>query len=322
MNKTLKASQNPVEDLERLAYSKQPAKFRMYVPGYESLFEKLPVIELGPDLNQEIQRSEQVMQQVSNKLRKDGWHIPVQSKLEDGEFQRTIIGMEAPTKEGDTLRGGSEIAIGHWGAGTATPIHGHSAGYMYEEILKGLLRIKLFRLVDEEKQIVRPVEMLLKGPGVTISKLTGTLGSKKRDNWIHILESVVPTLSLHYFAGHTTDGRDSKFVVENFSYLSQKTVERISPVEAISLQPGEVIIFRSAYDSNWGDSFMVSSKLKEDGEAHYRMIPISDLASTLLDQFDLENNATVLQLRPETRDAFLSFHGIIRTEQGIEFLHP
>lgn len=316
------ASITPEEDIAKISYAGQPEHMRMYKSGFEMFFNQLPVIHSGEEyLDAKIRMTQSVMENISEGLRLRIWPFITPPA---NQFHRTIIGMESP-KDG---KEGAEVIVAKWGKGFSSPVHGHAAGYMHEEVLDGKLLVDTFRIVDEENKIVRPSERVIIGEGVFVSEFaeeTPEIENKRR-TLVHTFTALEETTSLHFVPEHTRDGRDNSFSVENFSDqhpLSGSDVERIDSRQGMYLQKGEVVLVRSTNVPEYGDHFIViigHPVVKEHGlRPQDRAYPASKVDSKFLDTFSLRMGLTLLKLKPEARDRFHAFHGITKDLDKIVF---
>lgn len=328
MYKTRQSSETPLKDILTIAYEGQPETSRQYESGFESFMNQLPVMDNNnTDITLPITQTvmKRLSYSLSNEIEND--RRPLLSELpDDGKFHRTIIGIESPklinTITTPNYKEGAELVLAKWGKGFKSPVHGHSTGYMHEEVLKGKIRVNTYRIIDMEKKITRPYKTEIIGPGVFVSGYAPHDSSHKykRQTLIHNFVAIEPSISLHYLPEHTRDGRDNGFEVQHFSHTdhyhmsSSSTVDRISSREGMYLKPGEVLLVRSTNVPEYGDHFIVVTGppiMKEHGMRIQDVsIEASFLDSQLLDTFVPETGLVLLKLKPEIRDKFLSFHDI------------
>lgn len=321
---TLVASRNPKEDIKKIAYEGQPAHMRMYKPGYEEYFETLPAqIEEASDLF----FTQEVMQDLSDRLKEDGWL----TKDMPESFDRTIIALESPEPLLSTdypggygkyaflgkklYKEGKELVIARWADGHTSPVHGHSPGYMHEEILTGKMRVNTYRITDRVNRIVRPIFTQIIEPGVFVSKFVDPASVQgEREVLVHNFTSIGESTSLHYLPEHTRDGRDNKFSVEQFKGVTAENVERITTTQGLYLQKGDVVLVRSTNVPEYGDHFIVVTGypiMKDHGmrpQEEAVMASIQD--SELLDTFTQHMGCTLLKLNAKVTQEFYAFHNI------------
>ena len=336
MFKTRQASVTPEQDLLKVAYEGQPKTSRQYESGYEDLFNQLPVMD-NDNVDLTLPLTKVVMNQLSDRLKHDVTRTHTKQKVSEtpseSEFHRTIIAMESPQgimNPGGcvTYKEGAELVVAKWGTGFSSPVHGHSTGYMHEEVLKGKIRVNTYRITDLKNKIVVPYKTEVIGPGVFVSGYVphNDEDMYKRQTLIHNFIAVEPSISLHYLPEHTRDGRDNTFTVEHYTkYLSldNTEVERISSKDGMYLKPGEVLLVRSTNVPEYGDHFIVVTGppiMKEHG---LRIQDISIEASAndskFLDTLEMETGLILLKLIPATRDAFLEHHGITVENNQVSF---
>lgn len=328
---TLKATDTPVEDILKVAYEGQPETSRQYQEGFEKSFNSLPVMT-NENVDETLPVTMKVMAELSKTLQNNinGYtpfpkiaYLPL-----PGKFERTIIGMERPEElaefgtEPDTkkiYKEGKEIVIAKWGQGFASPVHGHSTGYMHEEVLKGKIKVNTYRIIDLDNKVVVPYKTEIIGPGVFVSGYVphDITYKHKRQTLIHNFEAIEPSISLHYLPEHTRDGRDNGFAVVNFSDMNDiedKDITRITSQQGMYLKPGDVLLVRSTNVPEYGDHFVVVTGppvMKEHGlRIQDISIPAGKKDTALLDRFPLQTGLTLLKLMPDMRDEFLHFHGI------------
>lgn len=326
MYTTRKASTTPKEDILKVAYEGQPETSRQYQSGWESLFNELPVIDND---NAEIMLpiTQTIMKRLSYSLQQNinGFnsfekiaHLPA-----DNQFHRTIIAMESPKfvdkYDNTKYQEGAELVIAKWGKGFASPVHGHSTGYMHEEVLKGKIRVNTYRIVDMENKIVVPYKTEIIGPGVFVSGYAPHDKSHihKRQTLIHNFVAVEPSISLHYLPEHTRDGRDNAFRVQHFTSnhsLTEEDVTRITAREGMYLKPGDVLLVRSTNVPEYGDHFVVVTGppiMKEHGlRVQDVSIEASQKDTEFLNNYEPETGLILLKLNERVKEHFLNFHNI------------
>lgn len=315
------ASSNPIATIDKIAYEGQPPYLRMYRPGFELLFNQLPVLKADDQyLDAKIRITQDVMKSISESLGLAGWPFMNNSPQ---KFKRTIIGIE-DTETGE----GAEVVVARWSEGFSSPVHGHAPGYMHEEILKGKLRVDTFRIVDKDKRIVRPSERVIIKKGVFVSEFSqeATETENTRDHLVHTFTALEQTTTLHFLPEHTRDGRDNQFTVENFADaapLTKEDVSRIDSRQGFYLPKGEVVLVRSTNVPDYGDHYIViigHPVVKEHGlRPQDRAFPTTSADTGLLDEFPLRMGLTLLRLNPEARDRFHEFHGIEMVDGNVVF---
>lgn len=341
MFKTRQASTTPEQDILKVAYERQPETSRQYEPGFEDLFNQLPVMD-NDNVELTLPLTKVVMKQLSDRLNHDVTRVHTKQKIghtpPPNEFHRTIIAMEAPVNIAEAVNGsdtskqiykeGAELVIAKWGTGFSSPVHGHSTGYMHEEVLRGKIRVNTYRITDLENKTVVPYKTEIIGPGVFVSGYVphNENDMYKRQTLIHNFVAVEPSISLHYLPEHTRDGRDNTFTVHHYTRrlsLDNTEVERISARDGMYLKPGEVLLVRSSNVPEYGDHFVVVTGppvMKEHGlRIQDVSIEASENDSKFLDQFEMETGLILLKLLPATRDVFLDHHGITVKNNEVSF---
>ena len=314
---TVTASQTPVKDIERISYPGQPKLMKLYKSGYESFFNRMPIINpIDKYFRQKLKSAKQVMQQLAERLTTASW-ITAENVPGDNEFVRTILGIEPPSIAPDgSLKEGSEIVLAKWGDGFTSPVHGHASGYIHEDIIFGKMRVNMYRRIDPNSNRVRIVRTDIVKRGTFVSEYREHDGSKfMRPHLIHNFTSIGLSASLHFLPEHTRDGRDNKFDVEYFedvTEFSSSDFERIDAKQGMYLRPGDVALVRSQNVPEYGDHYIVVTGhpiIKEHG-MRPQEIAIHTPHNWVLNQYEPHMGLILLKLKPELRDAFLEFHGI------------
>lgn len=318
----LRASRTPLTDLAKLAYAGQPENRRLYREGYESFMDELPVLESSdPDLRQLTKHTNWVMKQLAKTIKKQGW-VENTTVPAAGGFNRTIIALAEPGCADGRIVEKSELVVAQWGDGHTSPVHGHANGYLFEEVLRGRIKVNSYRVVDLHNRIVRPVHTRIVGEGNLVAEYRNTEG--ERTALVHNFESIGYTATLHYLPEHTRDGRDNKFTVEHFSGLTRADVKRISAQEGMHLQNGEVVLVRSQNVPEYGDHFIVVTGhpvMKEHGlRVQDEAVLASPADTALLNNHEFVTGLILLKLNPDAQARFHEFHGI--TMNGREVLFP
>lgn len=322
----LEASRNPLNDLELIKISGQDPRNRQYRSGYEDYFEQMPSMHSDSDIHHFTLRSRAVMVDLAHQIIEDGW-LKEQTQA-SGEFARTIVGMESPLLIDDKYKEGSEILVAHWGRGFESPIHGHSPGYMHEEILEGKILVNTYRMIDAQSDTVRIVSSDVIENGTFVSQYAPSLNyRRKRSVLIHNFVAVKSSHSLHYVPEHTRDGRDNGFVPEYFEdlyHLNNADVTRLSTWEAFHSYPGTVILVRSNNTPEYRDHYIVitgSPVQKPHGIRPQDTAIVAPHTKSLLDQFEDFRGLILLKLNKDAQKAFLEFHDI-KIEEGGKVIMP
>lgn len=322
--KRLTATKEPVKAIDKIAYEGQPLNMRMYQHGYENFFNHLPVLSEHDDLlSYKIALTREILGEMSEKIRDSDL---LQRNVPDPMgFNRTILALEEPVLENGTLKEGAEIIIAQWGDGFTSPVHGHSAGYMHEEILTGKMRVNTYRLMDDG--MVRPYTTEIYKQGVFVSNFNkqNPKARFKREALIHNFTSIGYSASMHYLPEHTRDSRDNKFAVQRFDdvyNLTKADVKRISPQEGYYMRKGEVALARSINVPDYGDHYIIITGHPVMKEHGMRPQEVSIHAPySLLSEYPENEEFVLLQLSPAARDAFHDFHGIRMINNEVVFPH-
>lgn len=313
----LVSSNNPLDDINQIAYAGQPLDRRMYHSGYERFFEAMPVLNDEDEfLIGKIRMSKTVMQHLVNQLRSDQWTYSLPPV--DNGFNRTILGIESPIVTGGNIKEGSEIVLARWGDGHTSPVHGHAAGYLHEELLFGKMRVNTYKIVDAKRRIVRPwrTEVFLK-PG-TIASIYTPQDQTIRTALVHNFTSIGYSGTLHYLPEHTRDGRDNKFEVEYFGLdarLNPDEFTQITAQQGLELKIGDVALVRSENVAEYGDHYIIITGrpvLKEHGlrPTDVAIHAPNWIPHGILNQFDPIMGLTLLKMSEAAKAEFHKFHGI------------
>jgi hypothetical protein len=313
----LKASNDPFNDIEKIAYPGQPEEYRMYKQGYEDFFNLLPVMyDNDRLLPLKLQHAGLTMQALAKTLSVDPWLKSMQPL--PGGFNRTILGLEAPQvlPDGD-LKEGQEVIVARWGDGKSSPVHGHGDGLLYEQLIYGQMRVNTYRIVDKTKRIARPLETEIYTGFENIANSYTKKQLHVRSALVHNFTSIGTSASLHFVPEHTRDGRDNKFEVEYFEQqfsLYPQSLKQLKAQEGIEqLKIGDVALVRSQNVPAYGDHFIVITGapiMKEHGLRPQDVAIHAPYAAQILDHYDPIMGLTLLKLRDEAKRRFHAFHGI------------
>lgn len=328
--KFLQSTNTPLEDLELLAVPDQDPKRRGYRTGYEKFFDIMPVIgdqDNAPSLKARLART--TMDLLAEHIIADNWLT--EKDQGEGDFARTIIGMEKPMLMSDThgttnltwTEEGAEFLVAHWGIGFTSPVHGHSPGYLHEAVLKGKIRVNTYQMIDSMSQTVRLAATTIADQGTFISQFApGRRYHWKRSVLIHNFVALEPSHSLHYVPEHTRDGRDNQFYPEYFEDiydLSPQDLHQLDPKEAMYSKPGTVILVRSAGVPEYGDHYIVITGppvLKPNGLRPQDVVFDAPHTSHIFAGFQPQEGVTLLQLDRYATEAFFDFHNIQVSEDA------
>lgn len=331
---TLSASKTPVQDIDRIAYSGQDPKRRMYRAGYENYFNEMPFLDPSDVwLKTKVELSRNIFKELALKLQTAEW--VKENPLGEYGFDRTILALEKPeigctgTPHGEYVKHeGAEFVVARWGDGHTSPVHGHAAGYGHEEILFGKMRINTYRLMPSGG--VRPVRTFIAEQGTFVSEYTKRDPNARypRQELIHNFTSIGFSASLHFLSEHTRDGRDNTFPVEHFTDwhdITEANTEEIDSKEGMYQPKGTVLLVRSENVPEYGDHYIVITGMpvmKPHG-LRPRDIAIQGSAkmSGLLDKFEKRMGVTLLKLDDDMRRNFFLFHGIEKSKDG-EIIFP
>jgi hypothetical protein len=325
-SKFLIASNNPLDDIERVSYQGQPIERRMYKQGYEQFFENLPVLnDSDPLLSEKVAVSKTVMNFMAKALRQDSW-TPTLKPLAGG-FNRTILGMESPKiKEDGTFKEGNEIVLARWGDGHTSPVHGHKAGYLHEELLFGKIRVNTYRIVDNQNRIVRPLRTDIYDQPGTIASMYTNSSDTVRSALVHNFTSIGYSGTLHYLPEHTRDGRDNGYTVQYFESKINPLPEDFTQLNAQQgleqLHIGDVALVRSENVPEYGNHWIVITGkpvLKEHGlrPQDFAIHAPTWTAKTILDCFEPIMGLTLLKLNDQWKERFHKFHQITVTNEYV-----
>jgi len=317
--KFLTASLNPLDDINQIAYAGQPVERRMYHPGYEVFFEALPALNDQDEfLKEKVHMSGNVMQHMATVLKRDSWSYGLQPIM--GGFNRTILGIESPTVKADgSIKEGSEIVLARWGDGHTSPVHGHAAGYLHEELLFGKMRVNTYRIIDTDNRIAVPLKTEIFDKPGTIASLYTPHADQARTSLVHNFTSIGYSATLHYLPEHTRDGRDNKFEVryyeDIFGMNKHEIVQQLTAQQGLQLKIGDVALVRSENVPEYGDHYIVITGkpvLKEHGLRPLDVAiytPHEDARKTL-DAFTPIMGLTLLKLNVIAAETFRAFHNI------------
>lgn len=324
---TLKASNHPLEDIERVSYKGQDPLRRQFRPGFDWAMNRMPVLS-GDDifLDSAIQYAGSVMKELARRLTIEDWVI--NKKMAPDTFERTIIGIEAPYIADEGTKEGAEIVVAQWGKGFSSPVHGHAAGYLHEEVLTGKVRVNTYRMINPDDAVVRPVRTDIVGTGTFASIYTPSNPRNRyaRQTLIHNFIALETTSTLHFLPEHTRDGRDNRFEVEYFEdvhHLSPTELTPYSAQDAFYSRKGDVYLVRSSNVPEYGDHYIVitgAPVMKEHGLRPQDIAIQAPHASSLLSHYnDAYRGLLLLKLNKETAKRFHEFHGITFQADNVVF---
>lgn len=323
----LTASEDPIAAIIKASYEGQHISKRMYVSGYDHFLDRLPLLaDDTTHLKSKVGETQGVMKELYADLVNDPFWKDVNIPG-NGQFNRTIIAIAEPQLGSDS---GKEIIVARWGDGFSSPIHGHSDGYMHEQVIFGKIRVDTYRIIDQKYRIVRPVSTVIVTPGEAfVSEYSFTKKDMpERSTLVHSFTSIGFSATLHYLPEHTRDGRDNAFKPEYFEDIYPLTnvdVNRITSKEGLYLKKGEVVLVRSENVPEYVDHYIVITGhpvVKEHGLRPQDVAIHAPGGYKLLDQYDMNMGLTLLKLSPEATEQFLDFHDIKKINDEIIFPKP
>lgn len=314
---TLKSSSDPIAAIERVSYPGQAPYLRQHRSGYEWYMGVLPELRPGDNiLQRKIAFTKSVMEDLAEALKVTDWIDG--KKMAPNTFERTILAIEEPVQLLEGPKEGAEIIVAQWGAGFASHVHGHAAGYLHEAILKGKVRVNTYRMVDPASNVVRPVKTEIVEAGTFAAIYTPPNPANKfpRQALIHNFLALETTSTLHFLPEHTRDARDNAFQAEYFEdvyHIGPSDVVPISGKEAMYLTKGSVALVRSANVPDYGDHYIVITGhpvMKPHG-LRPQDVAIQAPHADVLDLYgETFNGLTILKLDYNTTKRFHEFHGI------------
>lgn len=280
--------------------------------GFETIIAEMP----NPTTLSEDEREEGLFQ-IKSTLNKVSKVVDqfITEPISDTEFKRTIIAVEdTATMEEE----GAEVILAHWGKGSTSPVHGHKDGLLYENLIKGRMLINEYHITDPEKRIVRSTKSYIKEPGEIITLISPMKSARNvRDSYVHNFVALEESLSIHYVAEHTRDGRDNRFSVEHF-IPNEANLNPVNTIEAMYSKMGDVILVRSSNVPELGDHYIIvvgHLVMKRYGMRPQEVIiPAGKEATEILDKHKATHSAVLLKLNEEEKEKFFDFHNIVLEE--------
>lgn len=305
-----RASTRPVEVIESLARRPdQKPSMRQYARGFEDFFNNIPILKPNDHLlDIKTMQAGAIMKALAAEIL-NSRPPAIMATPPPGEFSRVILGVEEPNEGHE----GSEILIAQWGKDFTSPVHGHAAGLLYEEILSGRILVHTYRYVSPG--VVRPLRSEPVGVGTLVSRYSPPDLRGSRMSLVHNFTAIEPSVTMHFVPEHTRDGRDNGFQVEHFKEIDACSVSQINGDEGRQLQIGDVALVRSTNVKEYGDHYIVivgPNVLKDHG---LRPMDVAIQAgvpgSSVLDQFQPGPDGLILlKLSKEAKERFFEFHGI------------
>lgn len=303
---TLKASNRARQHLEALSYPGQDPNLRMYRSGYEQYMDQMPVLnQSDSNFRHNLCLARHTMRRIAADLKVNPWWKGLNAV--PGSFKRTVLAMEAPsiTVNGE-LASGNEIVLGHWGRNVETSVHGHEPGFIHEEMIDGKMLVNSYRIVNEAERIVRATSQVIFTAG-TISSGYERPNHGAINQMVHNVKALEPSTTLHFFAGHTRDGRGNQFTVEHFEDTYGLDIKHMRPVmyyDVCHAEVGEVYLIRD-FKNDRGDAYLVRLPNNED------LWIAAPHAAKILDVYsDMDYTQVFVQLKDIAASEFLHFHNI------------
>ncbi len=211
----MEPSHRPEELLDMFKTPEQPARSRLYRPGFDHFMRLLPKIDAKePNPEAEVDLTRRVMEAIAIEVRHriDSLDLP---EIPDNEFGRVILAIEEPTRDGDELVPGTEVVLALWGKGFQSPVHGHAPGYIHEALIDGAFDVHLYKQTgNPEDRLVLPDRTIVQDRFETFySQFVQDTGQTVRSALIHNFTAREPSISLHYLPEHVRDGRNNRFTV-------------------------------------------------------------------------------------------------------------
>jgi hypothetical protein len=290
---------------------------RIYVPGYESFFERLPIIEgaADPQLVEKLKIRQQVVHELAVKLRADKEFV--NAHLVKRGYKQFILALEQPLLQANNnYKEGAKLQMISWAPTSMSAIHSHSPTYFTEDVIVGKFRVIEYQMYDEF------VNGLVRATNVKVADINNPAplhdveqNSQEQLKLVHEVLPLTQALTLH-FAEKRNNGHLDFFpqFFEEERNLWKNDVIKISTKEAMYLQPGDVTIVRSKNVSELGDHYIVVTGppiLKAHG-IRPQNISIPMNSPGLLDYFDDNDKIVMLKLRPEKAMEFLEYHKLER----------
>lgn len=298
----LMASRNPLGAIQAVSYPGQPDELKKYKPGFEDYFEEM--YDLDNNLrfvDIHAKHNALIMKSLASHLRRQDF---IYQNIPENKFERTIIAIEEPKTAGHNhdLQAGKEIIVAQWGKGFKSPIHGHAAGLLYEELLSGSIVVHTYKIVDKDKRIVRLNETkLYDKPGVILSLYVPHNGKEDRSLYVHSFEALENTSTLHYLPEYNRDGRDNTFSLEEFVFEDSYISSRIRREQIVM---GDVLLVRCKKAESYGDHYVYMT----GNNGQHIAIKASEDASRHLDSWGKDGEDKYLRFTGHAKKLFLTFH--------------
>lgn len=302
----LQASKTPLEAIEAVSYPGQEAHMKMYRSGYEKYFNEMPVL-VSPFLEDRVKYAGFIAGNLGKVLRLAPWVSQDNFPGRFG-FNRTILAIE------DKVNGkeGAEFIVARWGDGRTSPIHGHAAGYLYENLIFGKLRVNTYRITETGAvRIVRTDIISEPGEFAAIFTKAGVDEHGRRTTLVHNFTSIGNSATLHFVPEHTRDGRDNRYELESFN-VEAKDVFQVDP-RVIDMQVGDVFAVSSSNVTDLEEHFIIITGPKVQkpwGLRHQDIAFYAPQLKELLYEADPTNGVKLLKLRPTAAKAFINFHNL------------
>lgn len=222
----MEPSRRPEELLELMATPEQPARSRLYRPGFDHFMRLLPKVDAkSENPAEEVELTRRVMEVIANEVLRniDTLDLPL---IPDNEFGRVILAIEEPQQSDTELIPGTEVVLALWGKGFQSPVHGHAPGYIHEALLKGAFDVHLYEQTgDPMDRLVVPSRTIVQDRRETFySMFVQDIGQVTRSALIHNFTARERSWSLHYLPEHVRDGRNNRFTVVQKPIIPSSTL--------------------------------------------------------------------------------------------------
>lgn len=332
----LSPSRDPESAIERLSEPGSDPIKRMWRPGFDHLMSEMPVIDpRQEDQSLQVAMTAEVLSRMAALVEERLPHLNL-PHIGDGQFGRVILAIEEPKEVGGKLVPGTEIVLAIWGKGFASPVHGHAAGYLHEQLIQGAFDVHLFRGIGESSSRLAVYDRTIQQtePGIFYSEFKRERGQEKRSEVIHNFVARQLTYSLHYLPEHVRNGVENMFSVVNtpesgalpawtqtLPYrpgfeVTADEVTRATPASlAKNLEVGDTFLVRSKSVPFLGPHFAVITSTEFVEKPHGLRpqdvsIPLPHTLATPLDNFGVQDTLVLLKLNDAARDRLHEHYGI------------
>jgi len=299
----LQSSRDPLGAINAASYLGQLSNLRKYKEGYEGYFDDLPVLDYEDRLvNEKFEYSANVLHQLALRLSGEQWIT--EDNVPHGQFERTILAISEKIMDRGVLKNGPEVIVAEWGKGYRSPVHGHSTGLLYEELIKGKFLVNTYRIIDLKHRIVRLAESkIYEGNKQVLSLFTPHKEQDDQSIYVHSFIALEASKSLHYIPGHSPDGMGNSFDVEEFRGVNSGNTKHIKRSQ---IEKGDVILARCLAGRDYMDHFIYITGDNEENIC----LTAGKWDTSLLDIYGDENEDVFLALNDRVKKAFIEFHGL------------